>query len=292
MRSIKAEQNDAGLRADIFLARQYPAFSRSSLDGLFDKSLVRKAGKPVKASYKVRANDDFKVNDSLLFKKPADIELPVIYEDRDVVVINKPAGLLTHSKGALNLEPTVASFMAAKITDKVLTGSRAGIVHRLDRPTSGVIICARTHDALRWLQRQFADRKADKTYLAIVEGKLQPAEAIIDAPIGRNPQRPQAFKVIAGGKPAQTRYRLLDSYSKNRREYSLVELKPLTGRTHQIRVHLAYIGHPVAGDFAYGRTKDEPMLLHAYKLAVNLPAGSRRVFTAPIPKSFKDFAAP
>jgi 23S rRNA pseudouridine1911/1915/1917 synthase len=291
MKEFRATPADIGVRADIFITGKYPQFTRSSLEGLFDRKKVTIDRRPVKPSYKLRQGDKLNVDEAIITAQLEEVDLPVIYEDDDVTVVNKPAGLLTHSKGALNLEPTVASFMAARLTDKNLTGNRAGIVHRLDRPTSGVIICARTQLALKWLQRQFATRKAKKAYLAIVEGEPKPAEALIDVPIGRNPKRPQTFMAMPGGKPAQTRLQVKKKYVNDKLEYSLVELKPLTGRTHQIRVHLAYIGHPVVGDTVYGHKSAWPLLLHAYELAIVLPNGEKKVFTAPIPESFKDFAS-
>ena len=213
----------------------------------------------------------------------------MLYENSDVVVIDKPAGVLTHSKGALNLEPTVASVIRAKLNDKNLTGNRAGIVHRLDRATSGIIICARNQKALDWLQKQFSTRRVRKTYLAVVEGILAPKEAIIDVPIGRNPKRPQTFKATTAGKPAQTQYKVLKTVKKGGKDFSRVELEPITGRTHQIRVHLAYIGHPVTGDPVYGHG-GQVMLLHARKLELTLPGGAKKTFSVPPPKAFKDFS--
>src|SRR5262249_28394801 len=147
--------------------------------------------------------------DRPLFKKPPKISLPIIYEDNDVIVIDKPAGILTHAKGALNTEATVASFIESKLAEDLPKNNRAGIVHRLDRATSGVIITAKHDKALKWLQKQFSTRKTKKLYLAIAEGELEPAEAIIDAPIARNPRKPQTFYVSPIGKPAQTEYKLL-----------------------------------------------------------------------------------
>jgi 23S rRNA pseudouridine1911/1915/1917 synthase len=287
MKVFTAREADAGLRADIFIARQYPDFSRSSLDGLFDNGLVKAGQKPVKNSYKVKPGDEFRVDDRPLFKKPAKINLPVIYEDDDVIVIDKPPGVLTHSKGALNTEATVASFIAPKLAKDMPESNRAGIVHRLDRATSGVIITAKNQSALLWLQKQFSTRKTKKEYQAIAEGKLDPPAAVIDAPIARNPKKPQTFYVYPAGKPAQTEYRLLKILNKSS-IYSLVELRPLTGRTHQLRVHMAYIGHPIVGDSVYGQG-GEHLYLHAKSLELTLPGGRRRVFRAAAPVYFKEF---
>lgn len=276
------------MRADIFVASKYPAFTRSSLELLFDRNLVEINSKPEKPSYRLKAGDKVVVDGRLLSAKPPKISLPVIYEDDDVIVIDKPEGMLTHSKGALNLEATVATFILPKINDETLSGNRAGIVHRLDRGTSGVMIGAKNTRALSKLQKQFSQRKTKKVYNAIVEGVPEQTQALIDAPIERNPKRPQTFRVGANGRSATTEYRVIRTITKKGRDYSLLELKPATGRTHQIRVHLAYIGHPVAGDHVYGQ-EAEHLYLHAASLEVTLPSSERKVFTAPPPKYFNEF---
>ncbi len=283
-----AGEPDIGVRADVFVAAHYPAFSRSSLDTLFESGAVLINDKTAKAGYKLRLSDVVSVDDSLLRQAAPVIELPILYEDADVMVINKPAGILTHSKGALNLEGTVASFIKPKITDKTLSGNRAGIVHRLDRGTSGVIIAAKNTKALHWLQKQFSQRNVKKSYLAIVEGNLKPPHAVIEAPIARNPKKPQTFTVSPVGRPATTEYEVKRSFIRSGKTYSLVELKPLTGRTHQLRVHLAYISHPIVGDNVYGHN-GQPTLLHAESLELTLPSGERKVFKIEPPAYFKEF---
>src|SRR5579862_3342456 len=197
-----AKPADAGRRLDVVVADLYPDFTRSSLELLFDKDMVSVDGQAAKAAHKVRPKDKIVVDETYLKSEPLAADLPIIYEDDDVTVINKPAGVLTHSKGALNLEATVASFIKSKINDETLTGNRAGIVHRLDRGTSGVIITAKNSKALKYLQKQFSQRRVKKSYVAVVEGVPQPPQAVIDAPIGRNPKTPQTFKVISSGRPA------------------------------------------------------------------------------------------
>ena len=288
MQEFKASESDAGARADVFVASKYPQFSRSSLQLLFDRGLVQVDGEPAKAAHKVEAGDKVRVDGTLLSAAPPQIELPVIYEDADVTVINKPAGVLTHSKGALNLEGTVASFIKPQV--KGLEGNRAGIVHRLDRATSGVIIVAKDADALSKLQKQFSTRKTKKTYIAVVEGIPKPKKAVIDIPIMRNPAKPQTFKTGEQGKPAITEYQTLKIFKKNGRVYSLLELKPQTGRTHQLRVHMGYIGHPIVGDTVYGHTGPN-LLLHAKSLEITLPSNERKTFEAPLPDYIKEFAS-
>ncbi len=288
MRKLRVLPKNIGQRVDVFVTSRLPNFTRSALKGLFKRGQVLVNDRPIKAGHKLRPQDTLIVDTSLLDSEPAPVKLPVVYEDKDAVVINKPAGILTHSKGGLTLEPTVASFIKGKLTDKSLSGNRAGIVHRLDRGTSGVIIGAKTAAVLAYLQKQFSTRQVKKAYVAVVEGQLEPAAALIDAPIARHPKKPQTFRVSAAGKPAQTEYHLLKSFKRGGLDFSYVELKPLTGRTHQLRVHLKYVGHPVVGDPVYGRSAG-PLLLHAKSLTVSLPSGETKTFSAPLPKIFKEF---
>lgn len=289
MKKLKVSRKNAGARADVFVAEMMPAFSRSSLSMLFKDHLVLANGEPIKAGYKLKASDVIEIDDSLLFAKPADIDLHILYEDEDVLVLNKPAGVLTHSKGALNTEATVASFIKPKLIDYESTNNRAGIVHRLDRATSGVIITAKNQKALKWLQKQFSTRKVNKIYHAIVEGVPEPSEAIVDAPIERNPKKPQTFKVGSGGRQAITNYKVLKVLNSSSKSYALLELNPKTGRTHQLRVHLKYIGHLIVGDYVYGKAGDN-LYLHASSLELSLPGGKRMKFEAPLPKIFEDFS--
>jgi 23S rRNA pseudouridine1911/1915/1917 synthase len=288
MQEFVVSPDDVGVRVDVFVAKQYPQFARSALEILFDNSLVQINGETAKAGTKLHEGDAVAVDETSLFSEPEPIDLLIIYEDQNVIVINKPVGILTHSKGSLNTEGTVASFLLPKIADKELTGNRAGIVHRLDRATSGVIIVAKNAEALKHLQKQFAQRKTKKTYIAVAEGWPEPAEAIIDAPIERNPKKPQTFRVGPTGKTAQTQYKTIDRFEKNGQQYALLELKPVTGRTHQLRVHLAFIGHPILGDRVYGKAGDY-MYLHAESLEITLPGGVREIFEAPLPTPFKEF---
>ena len=225
----------------------------------------------------------------MFFLKPPQLELPVIYEDNNVAVINKPAGVLTHAKGVLNTEATVASFLHSKINDKHLSGNRAGIVHRLDRDTSGVIIGAKNSATAIWLQKQFANRKVEKTYLAIVKGWLSEPAAKIEVPLARNPRRPQTFHADHSGKRAETTYKVIKKIEKRSGRYSLIEMKPTTGRTHQLRVHMAYIGHPIIGDKIYGSALIGPMMLHAKSLKLTLPDHKKHIFKAPLPARFSEF---
>jgi RluA family pseudouridine synthase len=199
--------------------------------------------------------------------------------------------MLTHSKGAFNNEATVASwlmerpgfdFPAASSNDN----PRQGIVHRLDRATSGVMICAKNPQGQRHLQKQFQDYKAKKTYVARVNGSVNPPEALIDLPIERNPKQPQRFRAGQNGKSSQTHYKVIDAVQRGNKTDSIIELKPKTGRTHQLRVHLQYMKHPIIGDTFYGGTPGKRLYLHACELEITLPGGERRTFNVPVPAVF------
>ncbi|MEI7918407.1 MAG: RluA family pseudouridine synthase [Candidatus Saccharibacteria bacterium] len=210
-------------------------------------------------------------------------ELPIIYIDDNVIVIDKPTGVLSHAKGALNEEFTVAEFFRRYSTYNSDT-NRPGIIHRLDRDTSGIMIGARNADTATMLQKQFADRKTKKTYYAIVDGVPKLDKANIDLPIGRNPSAPSTFRVDSKGKSAITRYEVIASDNK----HSLIKLQPQTGRTHQLRVHMAYLNTPILGDKVYGKPSKR-LYLHANSLEITIPTSSRRTFVSPVPSDLTDF---
>lgn len=280
-----AAETSGGGRLDQHVA-DLIALGRSSAVKLIEEGKVQVNGKvQVKASYRLKADDEVEVDYDPAAQEIPRIDLPVIYEDDDCVVIDKPVGVLTHSKGAFNPEATVATWLAGRV--KGMEGERAGIVHRLDRATSGVMICAKTPEALAWLQKQFSQRKARKDYVAIVAGTPDKPEAVIDMPIERNPKKPQTFRVGSGGKPAVTAYRVAGSGD----DMSLLELRPETGRTHQLRVHLAHIGHPIIGDTLYGGPEAARLFLHARSLQVTLPGRERKTFESPVPEEFEELLA-
>lgn len=273
-----------GQRLDRAVADAYPQYSRAYLSRLIDSGVVLVNGKPMKAGWKLREADEVVITVDLSQQQTIeDIDLPVIYEDNNVVVIDKPSGVISHSRGKYWYEPSVASFIRSRQEDKQAEATgRAGIVHRLDRATSGVMICAKNEVALSYLQRQFQDRKVTKTYQAVVSGKMKLPEAIIDMPIERNPKTPATFRVGANGKASQTHY----SVAREGTRYSLLVLTPYTGRTHQLRVHLHKQGHPIVGDHLYGGEPADRLMLHAHQLTLNLPDGERRTFTSPVPDEF------
>lgn len=271
-------------RLDQYVIQQKPRLSRAFAVKLIDEGKVLVNGKQEKAGYKLREMDEIHIDfDESSLDVVPEIDLPVLYEDDEVVVVNKPAGVISHARGLYWDEPSVASFVRQR--NAALTGERAGIVHRLDRATSGVMICAKSQAALSWLQKQFAQRRVHKTYVAIVEGYMKQQEAVIDMPIERNPKAPATFRVGPNGKAAVTNYKVLQETEK----YSLLELKPETGRTHQLRVHLAKIGHPIVGDPLYGSGQHgDRLYLHALSLEITLPSRERRTFEAPLPPEFQE----
>lgn len=274
-------------RLDQRVVAMLPQLSRAYAAKLIETKRVSVNGQSqVKPGYKLRPDDEVTIEyDEAEEEHIPDIELEVLYEDNDCVVIYKPVGILTHSKGAYNPEATVATWLRSRLQD--MEGGRAGIVHRLDRATSGVMICAKNTEALSWLQKQFAQRRTKKTYMAVVKGSMNPEAAIIDMPIERNPKAPATFRVGEQGKPAKTTYRTLVSG----KTHSLVELKPETGRTHQLRVHLAHQGHPIVGDTFYGGQPADRLYLHAAELELTILAGhERKVFRAAVPPEFQEFA--
>jgi len=271
-------------RLDQYVVGQLHGLSRGLVGKLIEQGKVSVNGSPqIKAGYKLRANDNIVIDyDENAEPEIPDIEIPVLYEDDDCVVINKPIGVLSHSKGAFNPEATVATWLRSRL--KMQGGERAGIVHRLDRSTSGVMICAKTPEAVSWLQKQFSQRRVKKAYVTLVEGELKNEQAIIDMPIERNPKRPQFFRVGSNGKSAVTAYEVI----KANEHYSLVKLEPTTGRTHQLRVHLQHLGHPIVGDTFYGGKAAERLYLHAQKLELTLPNRTRKVFSVEMPEEFND----
>ncbi|HEY0965457.1 MAG TPA: RluA family pseudouridine synthase [Candidatus Saccharimonadales bacterium] len=271
------------MRLDQYTVGQWPEYSRSVWQKYIKRGYVSVDG-VVKTNPSLQVDEanviTIDIPEQTNYSKQT---LPVIYEDENVVVINKPVGILSHSKGAINEEFTVAEFFRDKTTYNSDT-DRPGIVHRLDRDTSGVMIGAKNSDAARLLSQQFQDRRAKKTYFAVVDGIPKEEQAHIDLPIGRNPKSPSSFRIDPNGKSAQTYYEVVKRSSSR----SLVRLRPTTGRTHQLRVHMAYIGTPIRGDVIYGKAADR-LFLHAAQLEITIPgspSNERKTFEAPLPSEF------
>ena len=270
-------------RLDSELALRYPETSRSTWQKHIKAGHVSVNGKVITSpKHDIIDVDRISINTPDL-PDFSDNEIPIIYIDDNIVVINKPSGILSHAKGALNDEFTAAEFFR-RYTTYNLESNRPGIIHRLDRDTSGVMIGARNAETAVLLQKQFSDRKVKKTYYAILAGIPKLVKANIDLPIERNPSAPSTFRVGSNGKSAATRYEVIASDEK----YAMVKLQPQTGRTHQLRVHMKYINTPILGDKIYGKAADR-LYLHAFSLEITIPNGERKLFSAPIPQDFIDY---
>lgn len=263
-------------RADVFLAAELPRLPRSQWQKMFRAGLIRRGGKNIKPSTELNSGDELAILQQPDRANPAYQAIDVVYKDKDVVVINKPAGVLVHTATVIKREPTVQTFIQDYLKEDV---ERGGIVHRLDRTTSGVMICARTEQARQHLQRQFAERAVAKWYVARIAGELADEEILIDIPIQRHPKKPQQFRPGISGKPAQTQVYVLG------RKDGVTELllRPITGRTHQLRVHAAHLGHPIVGDKLYQGPDADRLALHAFRLSLQLPNGQTKTFQAELP---------
>lgn len=286
-----------GERLDKWLAVQLPDRSRSEIQRWIEAGLVTRKGRVLKASSRVAPGDEITVE---IPPSPQDYEalpepipLDVIYEDNDLLVINKPAGMVVHP-GAGNQHGTLVNAVLYRCPDMEGVGGvlRPGIVHRLDKDTSGLILVAKNDQAHRALQAQFKAREVEKIYQALVYGIVNPPTGEISAPIGRDTRDRKRMTVVpsALGRPAVTRYETLETYkTAGGKRLTLLACRPLTGRTHQIRVHLAHIKHPIVGDAVYAGRRKPPIpcarqFLHAYRLTFRLPATGQEVtFTAPLP---------
>ncbi len=264
------------IRLDHLLMRQYPEYNRSSLQTFIKSGFVSVDNKIIqKPNTKILPGAKLILMVPATQKKYADPA--IIYEDSNVLVVNKPAGLLSVAKGEYCPERTLADYGL--------------IVHRLDRDTSGVVILAKNPTTQAMLRKQFQNRKTHKTYFAIVEGQPKLPAALINLPIARSLKHPTTFIVDAAGKPSQTNYRQVAHHGK----YSLLELKPISGRTHQLRVHLKYLNTPILGDRVYGHESSR-LFLHAFSLEITIPHPTdpqadhqRRIFYAPLPPEFQTF---
>jgi 23S rRNA pseudouridine1911/1915/1917 synthase len=283
-----------GIRLDRYLADRVMGLSRSMAQRLLEKGQITVNGELAKASYKVRPGDRvvgvLPVEESSPPAAEA-IPLQVVYEDAALLAVDKPAGMVVHPAPG-HTSGTLVNAVLARCPELTASGDeRPGIVHRLDRDTSGLILVAKSEKVRRALQRQFKERQVRKAYLALLDGHLQPAWGRIEAAIGRDPNHRQRMAVMPGGREAITEYHVLEQFAQQvgpvAGMYTLVEVEPRTGRTHQIRVHLSSIGHPVVGDAVYGRrTSRLPVVrqfLHARRLEFKHPVtGQRMDLEAPL----------
>ena len=294
-----------GLRLDHFLAGQPTGLTRSQLQRLIGDGLALLNGSDSKASSKVRRGD--RITLTVLPPKPTEVvpqwmPLPVVYQDEHIAVIDKPAGLAVHP-GPGHSDHTLVNALLAICPDIKGVGGeiRPGIVHRLDKDTSGLMVVAKTHQAHQDISEQIKVRQVDKGYLALAVGRVEPEVGVIDEPIGRDPHNRKRMAVVADGKEARTRYRVLEYVIPSgevrmpsagaRSGYSLVEVVLETGRTHQIRVHLSHIGHPLVGDGVYGRSSPllDRQFLHANRLGFRHPVTGEPVeFRSELPQELSE----
>jgi 23S rRNA pseudouridine1911/1915/1917 synthase len=286
------EPHDAGKRLDQVIHERLPQFSRSRIQEWIRGGRVRVNGAERRASYLLRADDAIEVEPSEpspLRATPEDLPLRILYEDEDLVAIDKPAGMVVHAGAGVH-SGTVVNALLHRFEALSSTGGplRPGIVHRLDRFTSGVLLAAKNDRAHQALAAQFAGRQVEKVYLALVHGTVKPESGRIERPIARDPvRRTRMTARLEGGRAARTEYRVLRRFAR----FTLVEVRIGTGRTHQIRVHLSSLGHPVAGDTVYGapaKIEGRPALgryfLHAHRIRFRQPvSGEEITVESPLP---------
>jgi 23S rRNA pseudouridine1911/1915/1917 synthase len=287
MVTLHPEPAELGTRLDRFVADRLPDLSRGTVQKLIESGHVLVDGVVRKPKFRMTPGEVVSVDipppapDEI---EPDPLPLSVVYEDDDVIVIDKPAGLVVHPAPG-HPRGTLANALVAHVPGISVGGSkRPGIVHRLDKDTSGLIIAAKTDRGRTSLVNQWAEQSVEKTYLALVSGVVGENEATIDAPIGRDPKSRQRMAVVRSGRPALTHFRVVERFP----HATLLEVTIDTGRTHQIRVHLAFIGHPVVGDGVYGASKKtdpylERQFLHAAALGLELPDGRRMRWSSPLP---------
>jgi 23S rRNA pseudouridine1911/1915/1917 synthase len=302
--TFKVDSESAGIRLDSYLASRIQDWSRARLQRLIENEDVLVNSKPAKPSYKLRVDDEVELElttpPSTSFA-PENIPLDIVYEDATVAIVNKPAGLVVHPAAGVH-SGTLANALAFHFQHLPESGgiARPGIVHRLDRDTSGLLVVAKTDPALENLADQFRDRSVYKSYVALVHGRVEGDTGKIEQPLARDPTNRTRMAVVRGGRSALTLFRVRRRYER----FTLLDVELKTGRTHQIRVHLASIKHPVVGDETYGGGRDNSIqdtnlrarirklgrqFLHAEKLAFLHPVTQTRIeFTAPLPADLND----
>ena len=277
---------ESGFRLDKYVSLKVPDLSRTRTQKLIEDGYITVDGKTVKSSLQLEIGNLLEISIPPLAAPTEllaeDIPLSILYEDADLLVIDKPAGMTVHPAPG-HYSGTLVNAILAHIPNlEAAEGVRPGIVHRLDKDTSGIILVAKNPIAHMKLAAQFKNRTVTKLYQTLVRGHVKTEKGIIEAEIGRDPKVRQRMAVVAEGRPARTEYRVLRHLG----DYTLLEIKPLTGRTHQIRVHLAAIGFPVVGDAVYGSNSDfvKRQFLHAFKLGFKMPSsGEYREFISELP---------
>ncbi len=286
------DSEDEGKRLDVFLADNLEKYSRSYLQKLIKENRAYVNKEPGKNRSILKEGDEIIIDipePKPLEIKEENIPIEIIYEDEDLLVVNKPQGMVVHP-GAGNYEGTLVNALMYHCKGKLSSINgviRPGIVHRIDKDTSGLLMVAKTDQAHRDLQKQLQDRKVSRHYLLLVHGVIEEEKAVIDAPLGRSPKNPLKMTVLDGGRYAKTHLKVLERFEK----YTLLEARLETGRTHQIRVHLQYIGHSLVGDPVYGPIKPhfsrEGQMLHAKTLGFIHPSTKEYMeFDSPVPDYF------
>jgi len=301
----KVDSGNANTRLDVYLASQIPGWSRARLQKLIESEDVLVNNKPSKPSYKLRLDDEIEVElipDISNRFIPEDIPIDIVFEDETLIVVNKPAGLVVHPAAGIHSGTLANAWVYHFETLPSHSPEvRPGIVHRLDRDTSGLMVIAKTNEALESLSDQFRNRTVTKSYVALVHGNVDRDAGRIEQPIGRDRLNRTRMAAVPGGRSALSLFRVRRRYSR----FTLLDVDLKTGRTHQIRVHLAWLKHPVVGDENYGGGRDNTIqdpttkmrvknlgrqFLHAEKLAFDHPGtGQRLEFSAPLPQNLQDF---
>jgi 23S rRNA pseudouridine1911/1915/1917 synthase len=280
---------------DVYLRAKLPDLSRERIKNLIEEGFILVEGKSVKPSYKLKGGEQVLVRipvEKEYSLQPKEVPFEILYEDEDLAVIYKPAGIVVHPAPG-HLDDTLVHGLLLKLRSLSGVGGelRPGIVHRLDKDTSGVMLVAKNDFAHKKLTQDFKERRVEKEYLAIVYGRLTQKEGTLDFPIGRHPVQRKKMAVVKEGRQALTKYKVLKLFKKA----TLVLAKPVTGRTHQLRVHFSHIGHPILGDPIYGGLKPdvprpERLMLHAYRISFEHPrTGAHLTFTKDPPEDFEGY---
>lgn len=291
--TIVVEEDKNNLRIDVFLNEIFEDMSRSQLQKLIEEENITVNDKIVKSNYKIKTSDIIKVcipELKVLEIKAEDIDIEILYEDEDIAIINKPQGMVVHP-AAGNYSGTLVNALLSKCSN--LSGIngviRPGIVHRIDKDTSGILVVAKNDIAHRSLAEQIKEHTVKRIYIALVEGIIKNDTGTVDKPIGRNPIERKKMAIVRNGRKAVTHYKVIERFKNN----TLIEARLETGRTHQIRVHMAYLGHPLVGDPLYGFKKQKYNLLgqvlHAKTLGLVHPRTHEYMeFTSPLPEYFSN----
>ena len=298
MKKVIVENEEKNQRIDAYLAKKYEDMSRVAVKRLIDEEKILVNNKKTKASYKVQENDEITIEEETpkeIELKAQNIPLEILYEDNDIIVVNKPKGMVVHPANG-NPDGTLVNAVMAICHDSLsgIGGEiRPGIVHRLDKDTSGVIVVAKNDKAHINLSEQIKNHEVEKTYIALVKGFVKENEATINMPIGRSTSNRKKMAVTKSGKQAITHFKVIKRYKTHKQDYALLEVKIETGRTHQIRVHLSQIGYPIVGDSTYSNGKNEwgieGQCLHAKSLKFKHPiTGKEMYIEAKLPQYYEE----